>query len=148
MADPGRRAQSAEHQDQPDNLCLWIADQDRQPLQSLLSGSNGAFGRVPERRHGLCSASGRAFGDQAYAFEELVADISAAILGALLGLPEAQLDNHAAYVATWVKVLKSDKNAILTAASKADEAVDYIVGFGQTAATRIVEPDRPLLVAA
>lgn len=91
---------------------------------------------------------GARFGDQAYAFEELVADISAAILGALLGLPEAQLDNHAAYVANWVKVLKSDKNAILTAASKADEAVDYIVGFGQAAATRMVEPERPLLVAA
>jgi antirestriction protein ArdC len=91
---------------------------------------------------------GTRFGDQAYAFEELVADISAAILGALLGLPEAQLDNHAAYVAHWVKVLKSDKNAILTAASKADEAVDYIAGFGQAAATRIVEPERPLLVAA
>jgi antirestriction protein ArdC len=91
---------------------------------------------------------GMRFGDQAYAFEELVADISAAILGALLGLPEAQLDNHAAYVAHWVKVLKSDKNAILTAASKADEAVDYIAGFGQAAATRIVEPERPLLVAA
>ena len=91
---------------------------------------------------------GTRFGDQSYAFEELVADISAAILGALLGLPEAQLDNHAAYVANWVNVLKSDKNAILTAASKADEAVDYIVGFGQAAATRIVEPERPLLVAA
>ena len=91
---------------------------------------------------------GARFGDQAYAFEELVADISAAILGALLGLPEAQLDNHAAYVANWVKVLKNDKNAILTAASKADEAVDYIVGFGQATATRMVEHDRPLLVAA
>jgi len=66
----------------------------------------------------------------------------------LLGLPEAQLDNHAAYVANWVKVLKSDKNAILTAASKADEAVDYIVGFGQASPTRMVEPERPLLVAA
>lgn len=82
---------------------------------------------------------GKRFGDQAYAFEELVADIAAAILSAELGLPEAELDNHAAYVDHWVKVLKADKNAILTAASKADEAVDHIMGFGQAGASRIVE---------
>ena len=82
---------------------------------------------------------GRRFGDQAYAFEELVADIAAAILGAELGLPEAELDNHAGYVDHWVKVLKADKNAILTAASKADEAVDHIMGFGQAGPNRIVE---------
>lgn len=82
---------------------------------------------------------GKRFGDNAYAFEELVADITAAILGAELGLPEAELDNHAAYVDHWVKVLKADKNAILTAASKADEAVEFIMGFGQAGANRIVE---------
>ena len=91
---------------------------------------------------------GKRFGDQAYAFEELVADISSAILGALLGLPEAQLDNHASYLAHWVKVLKNDKTAILTAASQADVAVEYIVGFGQAGATRVVEHERPLLTAA
>ena len=82
---------------------------------------------------------GKRFGDHAYAFEELVADIASAILGAELGLPEAELDNHAAYLDHWVKVLKADKNAILTAASKADEAVEHIMGFGQAGANRIVE---------
>jgi antirestriction protein ArdC len=69
----------------------------------------------------------------------MVADIAAAILGAELGLPEAELDNHAAYVDHWVKVMKADKNAILTAASKADEAVEHIMGFGQAGPNRIVE---------
>ena len=91
---------------------------------------------------------GKRFGDQAYAFEELVADMTSAILGALLGLPEAQLDNHASYLANWVKVLKNDKNAILTAASQADIAVDYIAGLGQAGATRVVEHERPLLAVA
>ena len=91
---------------------------------------------------------GKRFGDQAYAFEELVADMTSAILGALLGLPEAQLDNHASYLANWVKVLKNDKNAILTAASQADIAVDYIIGLGQAGATRVVEHERPLLAVA
>lgn len=82
---------------------------------------------------------GKRFGDQAYAFEELVADIASAILGAELGLPEAELENHTAYLSHWIKVLGSDKNAILTAASKADEAVDHIMGFGQAGNNRIVE---------
>jgi antirestriction protein ArdC len=90
---------------------------------------------------------GQRFGDAAYAMEELVADISAAILCAALGLPEAQLDNHAAYLATWLTVLKSDKNAILTAASKADETVDYLLGFAQAGVGRIVERE-PQLIAA
>ncbi len=63
MADPARRAQSAEHQGQPNNLRLRIADQDRQPLQSLLPRSDGPCGGMSERRHGLCFTSDRAFGD-------------------------------------------------------------------------------------
>ena len=90
---------------------------------------------------------GKRFGDAAYAMEELIADIAAAILGATLGLPEAQLDNHASYLAHWLKVLKSDKTAILTAASKADEAVNFILGFAQEGPCRIVGRE-PQLVAA
>ena len=91
---------------------------------------------------------GTRFGDNAYAFEELVADIAAAILGAALGLPEAELDNHAAYVDHWMRVLKTDKNAILTAASKADEAVNFLLGLVQPGLSRMVERERPLLKAA
>ena len=98
-----------------------------------------------ERR--LNRTFGKRFGDAAYAMEELVADITAAILGAALSLPEAELDNHAAYLATWLTVLKSDKNAILTAASKADEAVDFVMGFAQPGISRIVERE-PVLIAA
>lgn len=97
--------------------------------------------------HRLSRTFGKRFGDAAYAMEELVADITAAILGAALCLPEAELDNHAAYLATWLVVLKSDKNAILTAASKADEAVDYIMSFAQTGISRIVGRE-PQLIAA
>lgn len=74
---------------------------------------------------------GTRFGDQAYAFEELVAEIAAAIVGAQLGLPEAELDDHASYLKSWIKVLKQDKNAILTAASKADQAAELIMTLGR-----------------
>jgi antirestriction protein ArdC len=97
--------------------------------------------------HRLGRKFGKHFGDAAYAMEELVADIGAAILGAALALPEADLDNHAAYLGHWVKILKTNKNAILTAASKADEAVNFIMGFAQPGVSRIVEREPQLLAA-
>lgn len=69
---------------------------------------------------------GKRFGDKAYAMEELVAETGSAILGAELGLPDFMLDGHASYLASWLKILKEDKNAILTAAARAEEAVEML----------------------
>jgi antirestriction protein ArdC len=66
------------------------------------------------------------FGDEAYAAEELIAEMGAAfVCGALQITPEFRRD-HAAYIANWLRVLKNDKRAIFTAASKASDAVDYL----------------------
>lgn len=75
--------------------------------------------------------SGR-FGSEAYAMEELVAELGAAFLSGQLGLPSVPRTDHAPYIATWLKVLKNDSRAIFTAASKAQAAADYLTGF-QTA---------------
>jgi antirestriction protein ArdC len=69
--------------------------------------------------------SGR-FGSNAYAVEELVAELGAAFLCAELRLPTDPRRDHAPYIASWLKVLKSDKRAIFTAAAKAQEAVDWM----------------------
>lgn len=78
----------------------------------------------------------RKFGDklvdtEAYAKEELVAEIGAAILCAGLGIESDLRDDHAAYVASWLKALKNDKKLILVAASKAQKAVDYLTKFSE-----------------
>jgi len=70
------------------------------------------------------------FGSDAYAAEELIAELSSAILGAELGLPVTHLDHHASYIASWLKILKSDERAILTAAAKAEEAASLLLGLG------------------
>lgn len=70
------------------------------------------------------------FGTEAYAAEELVAELSSAILGAELGLPVAHLDHHASYIASWLELLKSDDRAILTAAAKAEEAASLLMRLG------------------
>ncbi|MDR3440600.1 zincin-like metallopeptidase domain-containing protein [Telmatospirillum sp.] len=66
------------------------------------------------------------FGSEAYAAEELVAELGAAFLCADLGLASEPRPDHAAYVANWLKVLKGDKRAIFTAASKAQQAADWM----------------------
>lgn len=69
---------------------------------------------------------GKRFGDQAYAFEELVAEIAAAYLGAHTHVPFDGMQ-HPEYVQSWLKVLKGDKMAIFTAAGQAQRACDFIL---------------------
>ena len=69
------------------------------------------------------------WGDQGYAQEELVAEIGSAFLCAELGItPEVQPD-HAAYIDSWLSVLKQDKKAIFKAAAHAQRAVDYLKSY-------------------
>lgn len=69
------------------------------------------------------------WGDEAYAAEELVAELGAAFLCADLELTPQIREDHAPYIAGWVKVLKSDRRAIFTAASHAQKAADYLHGL-------------------
>jgi antirestriction protein ArdC len=59
-----------------------------------------------------------------------VAELSSAILGAELGLPVAHLDNHASYISHWLKLLRDDDRAILTAAARAEEASALLLELG------------------
>jgi len=70
---------------------------------------------------------GKRFGDNAYAAEELIAELGAAFTCAHLGLSTEPREDHAQYLASWLKVLKADKRAIFTAASKAQQACDWLV---------------------
>jgi antirestriction protein ArdC len=68
---------------------------------------------------------GKRYGDQAYAFEELVAEMGAAFLCAYVGIPYAT--RHSNYIGDWIQVLKDHKRAIFTAAAKAQAAMDFIL---------------------
>lgn len=72
---------------------------------------------------------GKRFGDDAYAMEELVAELGAAFLCADRGIANTPRADHAAYINHWLTVLKADKKAIFTAASKATLAVEYLDGL-------------------
>ncbi|MDT3680816.1 MAG: zincin-like metallopeptidase domain-containing protein [Burkholderiaceae bacterium] len=76
---------------------------------------------------------------EAYAFEELVAEMGAAFLCAHCGLP-GRLE-HASYIDSWLRALRQDKRLIFTAASKAQAAADYVLtlaGYDPHAETNLV----------
>src|SRR3984893_9573469 len=79
---------------------------------------------------------GKRFGDNAYAAEELIAELGAAFTCAHLGLSTEPREDHAQYINSWLKVLKADSRAIFTAASKAQQATDWMIArTGESART-------------
>lgn len=71
-------------------------------------------------------------GSEKYAYEELVAELTAVFSAAYLGLDlgdagDAYRENHAAYLKSWLKKLKSDTSYIYRAAADASKACDYII---------------------
>jgi antirestriction protein ArdC len=79
--------------------------------------------------------SGR-FGSDAYAAEELIAELSAAFTCAHLGISTVPRPDHAAYLSSWLRVLRADTSALFVAASKAQQASDYLAelaNVGETA---------------
>ena len=95
--------------------------------------------RAIDRRRAGCSLSHESrlardfgttrFGSEGYAIEELVAELGAAFLCADLDLTLEPREDHAAYIANWLDVLKADNRAIFTAASHAQRAADFINGL-------------------
>lgn len=103
--------------------------------------------------HELGHASGHAsrldrdlsgsFGSKKYAFEELIAEVTAAFCCASLGIVPTV--RHADYIGSWLNVLREDDRAIVRASSAASKAADFILGFrpgAETGATGPRETDR------
>ena len=76
--------------------------------------------------HRLDRGFGEGFDKEKLAAEELVAEIGAAYLCADLGVSNAPRPDHAAYVGSWLKLLKNDRRAIFTASRLADRAAAYL----------------------
>jgi antirestriction protein ArdC len=70
----------------------------------------------------------QAFGSESYSREELIAECSAAMLCGVTGIENRVIENSAAYLKTWIERLKGDSRLIVTAASAAQKAADYIQG--------------------
>ncbi|MGE0728143.1 MAG: ArdC family protein [Acidimicrobiia bacterium] len=69
------------------------------------------------------------FGDDSYAAEELVAELGAAIACAHLAIAPSTRDDHAAYLAHWLRILGEDPKALFAVAAKAQTAVDHLDAY-------------------
>ena len=70
-----------------------------------------------------------AFGSESYSKEELVAELGSAMLLNQIGIETPQtFKNSAAYIQNWLQVLRNDNKFIVSAASKAEKAVNFILG--------------------
>lgn len=88
----------------------------------------GAASRL--NRDGIVKSTG--FGSEAYAYEELVAEIGSAFTCAYLGVKrEGLMDNHVAYLANWRKALKDDPTVIQRAANEAGKCMRYLIDKGE-----------------
>ena len=77
----------------------------------------------------LKSGQNAAFGSENYSKEELVAEIGSASIMNLLGIETKKtFRNSAAYIQNWLQVLKNDSKFIVSAAGRAEKAVNYIMG--------------------
>ncbi len=68
------------------------------------------------------------FGSESYSKEELIAEMTAAMLCGVAGIEQNTLENSAAYLKTWITRLKSDSRLLVSAASQAQKAADFIQG--------------------
>jgi antirestriction protein ArdC len=111
------------------------------PFQAFRENAGDYSVLAHEHTHWTASASrcnrelGKRFGDSSYAAEELIAELGAAFACAHLGLSTEPREDQAQYINSWLKVLKADSRAIFTAASKAQQAADWL----QERAGRIAE---------
>ena len=76
--------------------------------------------------HRLNRTFGARFGDRAYAFEELIAELGAAFMCSAFRIVNHPRPDHAAYISNWLNILDRDNKAIFTAASTAQQAVEYL----------------------
>jgi antirestriction protein ArdC len=108
---------------------LFIGTNTSTPTKSYYSTLCHELTHWTSHENRLNRQLGERFGDEAYAIEELIAELGAAFLCARLGISASPRLDHAAYLNSWLKVLKDDKKAIFTAASKASQAVDFLYGL-------------------
>jgi len=110
------------------------ADVVQMPAREAFRSSEGYYSTLAhELTHStghqrrLSRQYGKRFGDHAYAVEELVAELGAAMLCGSLGIEAEPREDHADYIASWLRVLKDDKRAVVSAAAHAQKAADLVL---------------------
>ena len=104
------------------------------PLREQFETPQGYYGTALHElthwtgaEHRLSREKGLVFGDDRYAREELVAELGATFLAAHLGVEVEPHDEHAAYLASWLRNLKGDAMYLYRAARDASKASEFLI---------------------
>jgi antirestriction protein ArdC len=130
---------AAIHHDQADRAFYnRLADSIHLPVKHAFNDAAGYYGTAlhelahwsghPSRLNRATLTESYRFGDISYAKEELRAELASVFLAAERGIPHDP-DQHAAYVSSWINVLKQDKNEIFRAAHDAARAADFLLAL-------------------
>ena len=138
-ADIRHEGQSAFYVPSSDYICipsreLFKETEDSTATENYYSTLFHELGHWTGAKHRLDRLTAAKFGDENYAFEELVAEICAAMLCASAGVTSSPRPDHAKYIENWLKALKNDKRFIFSASAQAQKAADYIFGASQPTA--------------
>lgn len=114
------------------------ADAIHLPAKNAFKGAAGYYGTAlhelahwtghPSRLNRATLNESYRFGDVNYAKEELRAELASVFLAAERGVPHDP-EQHAAYVGSWIKTLREDKNEIFRAAHDASAATDFLLSL-------------------
>lgn len=115
---------SRDHIQMPARDAFKVSEEYYSTLFHEMTHSTGHASRL--NREGI--VEGHSFGDELYSKEELIAEMGAAMLCGLAGIENVTLGNSAAYLASWVRVLKGDAKLVVSAAAAAQKAADHITG--------------------
>lgn len=122
--------------------CFYIPSQDTIVLYPKEEFTNG-YGYLATKLHEMSHATGHEsrlhrdmtgkFGSESYAKEELRAEISSSFVMQDLGLAydQSHIDNHKAYIQSWISVLENDPNELFAAVKDADKIADYLKEQGE-----------------
>lgn len=123
-----------DHINQDKAFYMPSKDQICMPTKAQFKDESGYYGTMfHELVHWTGHASrldrkfGNKFGNDNYAKEELVAELGGAMLSAIAKVDAEPRADHAKYLNGWIKGLKDQPKMILTAASKAEKASQYII---------------------
>jgi antirestriction protein ArdC len=88
------------------------------------------------------------FGSEAYAIEELTADLGGAFLSSELSIPQSDdISNIAAYLNHWLKVLQRDPSAIFSVAAASSAAVDHLLEYSRPNVASVVDVEADVVMA-
>lgn len=115
------------------------------PKRDSFSGDEAFYGTViHEMAHSTAKELGRnisgSFGSEAYAMEELVAELTSACVLSMLGIGKLIDANHISYVNSWKKSIRSDKDFIPMVIDQMQKAVNYIMNAYENVANEAQVP--------